>query len=64
MVYVPKYAKVKFNGGRGALLCNKCSRIIREDFDPMTIEDKQYLCIRCEWRNRVDRVRFSDPNGR
>ncbi len=44
MVYVPEKAKVKFNGGRGALLCNKCSTIIRQDFNPMDIEDKLYFC--------------------
>ncbi len=41
---IPKHAVIKFNGGRGALLCNKCSVIIREDFDPATIEDKEYYC--------------------
>ena len=46
---VPKHAIVKFNGGRGALLCNKCNHIIREDFDPMTIEDREYICERCEF---------------
>ncbi len=46
---VPKHAQIKFNGGRGALLCNKCNHIIREDFDPKTIEDKEYICDRCEF---------------
>jgi hypothetical protein len=50
-VHTPKYATVKFNSGRGALLCNKCNRIIREDFDPADIEDKQYLCKNCQPRH-------------
>jgi len=45
---VPKHAQVKFNGGRGALLCNKCSTIIKEDFDPKTIEDKEHYCKKCK----------------
>lgn len=48
MTYHPKEALVKFNGGRGALLCNVCNRIIKEDFDPMTIEDKKYFCKKHE----------------
>lgn len=39
-----KYATVKFNGGRGALLCSKCSVIMAEGFDH---EDKQHLCRDC-----------------
>ena len=49
---IPKYAIIKFNGGRGALLCNKCNIIIRADFDPMDIEDRQYLCKDCQPRHR------------
>lgn len=45
---IPQKARVKFNGGRGALLCERCNRIIREDFDPLTIEDKYYYCDRCK----------------
>lgn len=45
--YSPELARVKFNGGRGALLCNYCSKIIRQDFDPKTIEDKEYFCDDC-----------------
>jgi len=52
MVYVPKYATVKFNGGRGALLCSKCNIILLEDFNPMDIEDMQYLCKNCQPRHR------------
>lgn len=40
-------AIIKFNGGRGALLCNKCNTIMQEDFDPATIEDKEYFCSPC-----------------
>lgn len=39
-----KQAIIKFNGGRGALLCNRCNWILKEDFDPETIEDKKYYC--------------------
>lgn len=46
MVYVPKKAIVKFNGGRGALLCQVCNVIIKEDFNPMDIEDKYYYCVK------------------
>jgi len=41
---IPKKAQIKFNGGRGALLCERCNVIIREDFDPKDIEDKYYYC--------------------
>lgn len=41
---IPKKAIIKFNGGRGALLCNRCNVIIKSDFDPTTIEDKYYYC--------------------
>lgn len=37
-------AVVKFNGGRGALLCNQCRRILRQDFDIKDIADKEYYC--------------------
>lgn len=35
---------VKWNGGRFALLCNRCSQIIREDFNPDDLENKTYFC--------------------
>ncbi len=44
MMAIPKKAMVKFNGGRGALLCNVCNTIIRKDFDPVTIEDREHYC--------------------
>ena len=40
-----KFAEVKFNNGRGALLCNKCSIIIDYGFDH---EDKYHLCEQCK----------------
>ncbi|SHH47499.1 hypothetical protein [Bradyrhizobium erythrophlei] len=43
---IPRHAKIKFNGGRGALLCNTCNTIIRQNFDPHTIEDKKWYCER------------------
>lgn len=46
---IPEHAHIKFNGGRGALLCNGCSHIIRQDFDPKDIEDKFHYCQRCTW---------------
>ena len=41
---VPQYARIKFNGGRGALLCEECNVIIRQDFNPKDIEDRYYYC--------------------
>jgi hypothetical protein len=38
--------KIKFNGGRLALLCNECNTIIDEDFEPDTY-DMAELCDRC-----------------
>ncbi len=37
---IPNYrtAIVKWNGGRGALLCNRCRTIIREGFEHADIE--------------------------
>ena len=48
---MPKYrhALVKWNGGRGALLCNRCEVIIAEGFDH---EDVEHLCTAC----RVERA--------
>ena len=43
-----KRAIIKFNNGRGALLCNRCRVILKEDFNPSTIEDKEYFCIECK----------------
>lgn len=49
-------AIVKFNGGRGALLCNKCNHIIALGSQH---EDRIYTCDACE-RNR-HRWRDADP---
>jgi len=38
-------ADVRFNGGNGALLCNRCSIIIDYGFDH---EDKFHFCEACE----------------
>jgi hypothetical protein len=43
---IPKHAIIKFNGGRGALLCNKCSVIVQEDFDPKDIPDREHYCLK------------------
>jgi len=40
----PQHAIIKFNNGRGALCCNKCHRVLREDFNPREIVDKKYFC--------------------
>jgi predicted Zn-dependent protease with MMP-like domain len=40
-----KFAEVKFNNGRGALLCNKCRIIIDYGFDH---EDTLHLCDKCK----------------
>lgn len=37
-------AVVKFNNGKGALLCNKCATIIAHGFDH---EDVPHLCENC-----------------
>lgn len=39
-----KYAEIKFNGGRGALLCNGCSVIIAEG---TSHEDRLHFCDEC-----------------
>ena len=39
-----KVAQVKFNNGRGALLCDGCSVIIAYGFEH---EDKKHYCFRC-----------------
>lgn len=36
---------VKFNGGLGALLCNRCRTIIAYGFDH---ENKEHFCNTCE----------------
>ncbi len=43
---IPNYrtAIVKWNGGRGALLCNRCRTIIREGFEHADIE---HFCADC-----------------
>ena len=51
-------AIIKFNGGRGALLCNYCNIIIREDFNPKEIADIQHYCDRC-----TDRYEAGYTNG-
>lgn len=37
----PKHAIIKFNNGNGALLCNKCGKIIATGFDH---EDRKHYC--------------------
>ena len=41
----------RFNGGRGALLCNKCKVIIREPLDPHGVPKsrlkKRVYCAQC-----------------
>ena len=39
-----KVAQVKFNGGRGALLCDGCSVIIDYGFEH---EDRKHYCEKC-----------------
>lgn len=38
-------ARVKFNNGYGALLCNECSTIIAEGWEH---EDRAHLCEECK----------------
>jgi formamidopyrimidine-DNA glycosylase len=40
-----KHAIVKFNGGRGALLCNQCSVIIDYGFKH---KDVEHYCENCQ----------------
>lgn len=39
-----KYAAIKFNGGRGALLCNGCSIVLAEGTKH---EDRLHFCEEC-----------------
>lgn len=48
MASPPKIAIVKFNNGRGALLCNTCLTIIKYGFDH---EDTYHQCTECEERS-------------
>jgi hypothetical protein len=40
-----KRAIIKFNGGRGALLCNRCRIIVREGTEH---EDIEHYCDECK----------------
>lgn len=42
-----EFAVVKFNGGSGALLCNKCNVIIAHGLDH---EDKYHYCDKCTYK--------------
>ena len=48
-----KNAIVKFNGGKGALLCNACNKIIATGMDH---EDKEHKCETCNncWDETID----------
>jgi hypothetical protein len=52
---IPKYqhAIVKWNGGRGALLCNRCRVIVAEGFDH---EDIEHLCMVCRLARAGGRI--------
>lgn len=39
-----KHAIVKFNGGRGALLCNGCRVVLKDGFDHV---DRIHTCCLC-----------------
>ena len=47
-IKLPK-PKIKFNGGLGAILCNKCNIIIKENLSKDEIEGKTDLiyCNKC-----------------
>lgn len=52
-----KHARVKFNNGNGALLCNACDVIIAYGFDH---EDREHYCAmcmssKCTTRNKDER---------
>jgi len=40
---------IKFNGGRGAILCNKCSRIIKENLTREEFKGhvENLFCLKC-----------------
>ena len=44
-----EYALVKWNGGIGALLCNKCRTVIHSGLPNI---DREYLCDDCQPRHR------------
>lgn len=46
-----KHAIVKFNGGRGALLCNGCRTIIVYGFEH---NDQEYFCVKCEPKGAIN----------
>lgn len=38
---------IRFNNGRGAITCDKCNIIIRENIDPRTIKNIYHFCDKC-----------------
>lgn len=52
----PKYAVIKFNGGRGALLCNGCSIIIAYGLDHA---DTRHFCDKCKVKEALMTVRVA-----
>lgn len=50
-------AIVKFNRGRGALLCNKCNWIVKADFPINSIEDKEFYCEEFGFKCRSEEYR-------
>jgi hypothetical protein len=46
-----KNALVKFNGGRGALLCSNCDKVIAKGLDH---EDIEHKCDECVWQEIIN----------
>jgi putative RNA 2'-phosphotransferase len=51
---------IKFNGGRGAILCNKCSVIIKEDLNIDEVNGKTnlLLCDTCFMKNTSRKISY------
>ena len=50
---------IKFNGGAGAILCNKCSRIIKENLTKEEIDGKTDLmyCDICDRALKINKIK-------
>jgi hypothetical protein len=50
---------IKFNGGAGAILCHKCSRIIKENLTKEEIEGKTDLmyCDKCDRALKINKIK-------
>lgn len=51
--YNYRTAILKFNSGRGALLCNGCYTVLATGFDH---EDTQHFCVKCTCKRALTGV--------